>query len=1628
MALQVFKISDYSHIAENKQFESLVSFLEAEYKDSEELCYLIGNFNIEGVELDALLITAGGIRILEFKNYGGHILARENGPWKAGDIIIEGGSGDKSPYEQIRMNRSKAVKGLKKVFSKQDLLVSAAIIFWQDSDIDLSQISESVKKWLHVCDNSHIGDILIDLCDTSYLSTSMLQEVSKILNLSEFDINNVQDSDSLANETYAVESSSDFYDELENALGSKPNYPKVYSVFNKVFQRFIEQNIANTRLNLSGTFAKVNYLLKEHQASRNLVKKINDTRVRLRKRAEMSDADLEKWYCFDFRNLCMFISFISGTNIPKTLLEKFPKQEEQAYHPKLTSECIRVIVKQWSENIVYCLDENNTEDDLIAVKYTGGVAYDFDWSYLRKMFYEDAQMNLIRPRMEDGIYYPELIVFEPDYLINISTIARCFTNYAESPFVNLISTLQEQSNTEATQLGQFAGQLLDEEIHQVSQSNSYNKSALEFWKKNALGLLTANTNNEFHENAKLQKQNIATAMRIILPQALGRFDTKEGMVEPSFYSEMLGLQGRMDYLQLDYRFLLEQKSGKGEYPYANFIKPKHTEEHYVQLLLYMMLIRYNYRKEYLRNKEELQAFLLYTKYKESPLGLGFSPDLMFRALKVRNGLAWTDIQYGREEGIRILDILTPEMLNMKKVDNPLWTKFQLKQIKKVLDPIHEASELEKSYYYRFLTFIFNEHNLAKVGNKTKEDSGLAAIWQSSLEDKLQSGNIYDKLTLVSPNAETQGVVTRVRLSYVETELNDMSNFRESDIVILYAYEKDKEPDATKTMVFRGTIETLDTVTNTIDIALRASQSDSRVFLKEQGKLWAIEHDFMDSSFSSYYKGMQAFLSARKERRDIILLQKEPGVKEKSTLNGEYGEFNELVKKVKSAEDIFLIIGPPGTGKTSKGLLNVLKEELTEYNTNILLLSFTNRAVDEICSKLVQEDIDFLRLGGDYASSEDYRDKLLSQKAQNCSNKDELEKLILTTRVFVSTIASMNLNLNILSIKNFSLAIVDEASQVLEPHLMSILSAKCGEYSAIKKFVFIGDHKQLPAVVRQSKETSKVIDIELNKINLLDCRESLFERLHRKFHNNPDLVYMLKKQGRMHPEIALFPNYTFYCNQLETVPLEHQEVTLPTTCDSDNGIRNLLCTRRICFINAESPTYPVSDKVNQVEADIIAATIAQIYELEKERFDVNETVGVIVPYRNQIAAIRKKLNSLGNGELAKITIDTVERYQGSQRKYIIYGFTIQKYYQLKFLTSNVFEDPTDETIVDRKLNVAITRAKEHLILVGNACLLNNNFTFYKLLRFVKSKHGYFDIPSENYIKGNFEVPPYESEPSDLSKASFTTSDEFSKAFNNIIIEPLKLASGENWPNKVLGYDMSTNLNIIGYGRIDFSKTLLFRDKTISPKTQTLIYGYYIMRQHYCSSKNIYQTYQETIKADIEAYEGRLRFIDIGCGPATCGIAFSELFLQAAPNMFYVGIDKSTAMKELGRDLITHQFGNSIYYQMHDSFKSLDDNFWEICSELSSLVYINISYFFSNISTQFAEQLAEQIIEVVKERPLNKYVIIIQQSEHDYKLASYNTFRRILSAYMHVLKEERASFSYTLNQRNLTLPFCYTIITS
>lgn len=991
----------------------------------------------------------------------------------------------------------------------------------------------------------------------------------------------------------------------------------------------------------------------------------------------------------------------------------------------------RMTVVRWDKEFIHgTITDGDGHTEHAKVSYTTTAGGNIqDWSYMTDLLKEGAQINIINPRTENGITYPGLLILHPDYLVDISAVANCFETYATSPIIHLINKIKPSANTEATLLGNFAGQLLDEELR--GDTLSYNDSATTFYRNNTLRLITADVTPQFHTDANEQKNNIHHAISEELPQTVDEYDSGKVMVEPSFFSEMLGLQGRMDFFQLDHRVIIEQKSGKCGFPQQSADTPVVATKHYIQILLYMALLRYNYRRQYERNNRQLHSFLLYSKYKNSLLPVAFNPQLMFEALKVRNGIAYSEIFFS-DGGIRMLASLTPEKLNKNHTSGILWNHYQRPQLEELLAPIHHASPTERAYYIRFLTFIEKEHLLAKVGSGNIQNPGFAATWLYSLDEKLVIGNIYSNLTLTSPSACHTGKVETITLQFCEQTDNNMSNFRQGDIVILYPYHDGEVPDMRRTMVFRCTIDKI--TADNILLRLRVSQSSAYAFLENKDSKWAIEHDFFESSFGSLYRGMHSFLSAPQERKDLLMLKRHPLTDTSLTLKGNYGEFQELSLRVRQAQDLFLIIGPPGTGKTSYGLVNTLKEELLHDSTSVLLLSYTNRAIDEICSKLIEESIDFIRIGSVTSCPNEYHPFLLENKTASCNNVKALRQLITSTRVFVGTTTSFNSHIAIFSIKQFSLAVIDEASQILEPHLMGILCAVNNSQPAVKKIVMIGDHKQLPAVVQQSTESSKVDDPLLNGIQLSDCRISLFERLLRKYRNDQSVTYMLTRQGRMHHDIAEFPNHAFYGGTLREVPLPHQLRPLQDSANNSfdkhitdsngniTGIDKILASSRVAFINVDAPTDSPSDKVNQPEADIIAAIVATVYRHNPKKFKPTATVGVIVPYRNQIATVSNAISRYGIDALNGITIDTVERYQGSQRDCIIYGFTVQKPYQLDFLTDNTFEE--DGKVIDRKLNVAMTRARESLIIIGNASLLSTEAVFRNLIDFTKEKGSFF----------------------------------------------------------------------------------------------------------------------------------------------------------------------------------------------------------------------------------------------------------------------------------------------------------------
>lgn len=203
---------------------------------------------------------------------------------------------------------------------------------------------------------------------------------------------------------------------------------------------------------------------------------------------------------------------------------------------------------------------------------------------------------------------------------------------------------------------------------------------------------------------------------------------------------------------------------------------------------------------------------------------------------------------------------------------------------------------------------------------------------------------------------------------------------------------------------------------------------------------------------------------------------------------------------------------------------------------------------------------------------------------------------------------------------------------------------------------------------------------------------------------------------MHNELSLFPATYFYAERLHAAqPWQSETWKLQTA--SEDLFCCTIAHKRTVFFSTEQRQPSSSPKINKAEAEIITRLVEALQTVYRENgmlFDPQKT-GIIAPYRNQVAMIKHRLVRTGIPEVEKIMIDTVERFQGSQRDVILISFCVNEPYQLDYLCNL-----NREGNVDRKLNVAITRARQQLFLIGNATVLRKHPVYATLLNFYRDK--------------------------------------------------------------------------------------------------------------------------------------------------------------------------------------------------------------------------------------------------------------------------------------------------------------------
>lgn len=955
----------------------------------------------------------------------------------------------------------------------------------------------------------------------------------------------------------------------------------------------------------------------------------------------------DEWH-YDLRAVTLLISSIFHEDVPGELLQLLPVNlQPQPTQLSINKRYIRCIVRSYNDKTITA----DSEEGEIVIDYdnTDGGR---DFAYLQKILREGMQLNLLDCHYDEKIV-PGLIVVEPDFMLDISSLAACFTAYGHHPLLYTVSRLKPRPNTQATLLGNFAGTALDDIIHnpqvtlQQSLQRSYREQAERF-------AACEDFNKEsFEQAAAAQMENIRQTASILNSEFL----IHNSLLEPSFVCEHLGLQGRVDLMTADMSLLVEQKSGKNqkiEYQ-SHDAHGLQLESHYVQLLLYYGILRYNFEK----SDNQVDTRLLYSRYapEKGLIAVNYYRTLFREAIKLRNQIVATELLIARDGFGRIIPLLNADIIYKGVARDGYFHRYILPELLTLNSYLLTLNPLERAYYERMMTFVYREQRAQKLGSseQTLHHAGGCSsdLWLMPLNEKQEQGNIIMPLHIIKrEKTDPDGGYNRITLRFSNvpnaSPLGTL-NFRKGDMIYLYQY--DEEPNVRKSILYKGSLE--DIHDGKVIILLNDGQQNESVFALSD-KTWAIEHGGSDVGTNSNIRSIHQFIQSSPRKKALLLGQRTPEADTSLVLSQSYSPYyDDILLKVKQARDYFLLVGPPGTGKTSMALRFMVEEELKGIDTSsILLMAYTNRAVDEIRSML--EDAGLA--------------------------DDE--------RILTGTTSMMQARPFLLEGRHFSLAIVDEASQVLEPGLIGLLSS-----DQIDRFVLVGDHKQLPAVVQQNPEEARIDDPLLRSIGLNDCRQSLFQRLYNweVRQQRTQFIGTLHRQGRMHPDVASFASNHFYHAWLQPVPLPHQQETaIGYDLPSQDAIDDILKTHRIVFFDSTPNTIDLALRIRRFYGD---------------HFNPEKTLGIIVTYRHQIAAIREVLPD--------ISIDTVERYQGSQRDVIIYDVGVSRQYQLDFLTASTFTDDEGQT-VDRKLNVALTRARKQMIIVGCSSILRQNTLYRQLI--------------------------------------------------------------------------------------------------------------------------------------------------------------------------------------------------------------------------------------------------------------------------------------------------------------------------
>ncbi|MDE6537462.1 MAG: AAA family ATPase [Muribaculaceae bacterium] len=536
------------------------------------------------------------------------------------------------------------------------------------------------------------------------------------------------------------------------------------------------------------------------------------------------------------------------------------------------------------------------------------------------------------------------------------------------------------------------------------------------------------------------------------------------------------------------------------------------------------------------------------------------------------------------------------------------------------------------------------------------------------------------------------------------------------------------------IAFTGTVSYVDG--NRMAVSIPESAMVNRL---EEAASVAVTISFDETTFRAMFEALDRAINAKgrlAELRDLFYSGKKAAEYTLAPMRFPYLNESQAegVNKVLRAKDVAIVHGPPGTGKTTT-LVEAINETLRR-ESQVLVCAQSNMAVDWICEKLVDRGIHVLRIGNparvndkmlsftyerrfedhpDYPSLWSIRKAIRELRGARKKGSDqwhqkmdrlkgratELEirinhDLFNTAHVIASTLTgSAN---RILSGMRFSTLFIDEAAQALEPACW-IPMRRAG------RVVLAGDHYQLPPTVKSFEAMKQGLG------------RSMMERL---VENHPEAVTLLTTQYRMNEDIMRFSSEWFYGGAMTASPDARNRgiLELDTPIEWIDTSEMISELAEIADEGDDTRAYRESlagnsfGRINKEEAQLTLLTLQNyINKIGKQRFlDERLDIGLISPYRAQVKYLRHLIGRLSFFKpfRSMISVNTVDGFQGQERDIIV----------ISLVRSN--EDGDIGFLRDlRRMNVAMTRARMKLLIVGDTSTLCRHPFYRKLKEYIDS---------------------------------------------------------------------------------------------------------------------------------------------------------------------------------------------------------------------------------------------------------------------------------------------------------------------